>query len=246
MKRVLVVGATSGIGFACSRLWAMQGCRLFLVGRTAAHLDLAAHDARVRGAASVDTFLMDATDASAYDSLIQAVVRAFGQMDVALVSYGTWPDQKACEQNVGLAMQSFALNADTTIGLLTALGAHFERQGCGTLAVVSSVAGDRGRPSNYLYGSAKAAVSSFCEGLRARLFKSGVHVMTVKPGLVDTPMLAERAVPAILVVRPKVVAKDILSGIERRANVVYSPSFWAWVMWGVRMLPQWLFKRLSL
>lgn len=246
MKNILVIGANSGIGFACSRLWAMQGNQLFLVGRNAEQLEQAAADARARGASAVHTFSMDAADQSAYPRLLEAVLGIWQHIDIALISYGTLPDQHACEQDVALAVQEFNQNASSTIGLLTALAIHFERQGGGTLAVVSSVAGERGRPSNYLYGSAKAAISTFCEGLRARLFKVGVHVMTIKPGLVDTPMIEGLAVPAILVVRPKVVAKDILKGIEQRANVVYTPKFWALIMWGIRAVPQAVFKRLSL
>ena len=112
--------------------------------------------------------------------------------------------------------------------------------------MITSVAGDRGRPSNYLYGSAKAAVSTFCEGLRARLFKSGVHVMDIRPGFVDTPMTEALDLPRMLVAAPETVARRIVRGVERRRDVLYVPAFWALIMTVIRTIPRPLFKRLSL
>ena len=132
------------------------------------------------------------------------------------------------------------------IALLTRLASQFETQRCGTLAVIASVAGDRGRPSNYLYGSAKAAVSTFCEGLRARLFKVGVHVITIKPGFVDTPMTKNLALPAALVAKPEAVGLQIVNGIELKRSTLYAPGFWALIMLIIRSIPQPIFKRLNL
>lgn len=145
-----------------------------------------------------------------------------------------------------MAVEAFAINATSTIALLTVLANQFEKQRAGTLAVISSIAGDRGRPSNYVYGAAKAAVSTFCEGLRARLFKVGVHVMTVKPGFVNTPMTKGLKLPAALVATPDQIALRIISGVERKTANLYAPAFWAPIMLIIRNIPQPLFKRLSL
>jgi short-subunit dehydrogenase len=246
MKRVLIIGATSAIALACARLWAARGAELFLVARSADKLQQSAADLRARGAKAVTVCCMDATDYAAHPGMLADCLTALQQIDVALIAHGTLPDQQACQQDVVLAMREMDNNGNSVIALLTLLAQQFEAQRCGTMAVISSVAGDRGRPSNYLYGTAKAAVSTFCEGLRARMFKVGVHVMTIKPGFVDTPMTQGLALPAALLATPEQVAKRILGGIDRKAAVLYTPGFWAVIMLIIRSVPQPIFKRLNL
>lgn len=246
MKRVLIIGATSAIAMACARLWAEQGSEFFLVARNDEKLEQTAADLRARGAKAVTLHSMDAIDIAAHPAMLEHCMSALRQVDIALIAHGTLPDQKACEQDVGLALRELANNGTSVIALLTLLARHFEVQRCGTLAVISSVAGDRGRPSNYLYGTAKAAVSTFCDGLRARLFKVGVHVMTIKPGFVDTPMTRGLPLPPALVAKPEQVARSIVKGVERRAATLYTPGFWALIMLIIRCIPHPIFKRLSL
>lgn len=246
MKKVLIVGATSAIANACARLWAAQGAELFLVGRNTEQLQLIAADLRVRGAARVEVHELDLNHFDAHEAMLQACFELLDTLDVALVAHGTLPDQQACERDAVLALQEFSSNGLSVIALLTRLGNRLEAQGSGSLAVISSVAGDRGRPSNYLYGSAKAAVSAFCEGLRARLFKSGVHLLTVKPGFVRTPMTQGLKLPGLLLAEPEAVAGDILRSIERRASVRYTPWFWWPIMQLIKSIPVLLFKRMSL
>jgi len=246
MKRVLIIGATSAIATACARLWAVQGSEFFLVARNAEKLQQTAADLQGRGAKNVTLHEMDATDSQAHPAMLSSCMAALGQIDIALIAHGTLPDQKACEQDVNIALQELANNSTSVIALLTILANQFEIQRCGTLAVISSVAGDRGRPSNYLYGTAKAAVSTFCEGLRARMFKVGVHVMTIKPGFVDTPMTKGLPLPGPLVAKPDQVAQRIVAGIERKANILYTPGFWALIMLIIRSIPNPIFKRLNL
>lgn len=245
MKHILIIGATSGIATACARLWAAQGHRLFLAARDGGKLDALAADLRVRGANAVDTFTLDANDLDRHHPLLQAATRA-GALDVALIAHGTLPDQAACEADAHLTLREFANNGTSVIALLTVLGRHFEQQQRGQLAVITSVAGDRGRPSNYVYGSAKAAVSVFCEGLRARLFKAGVSLTDIRPGFVATPMTQGLPLPGPLVAQPEVVARRILAGIDRRADVLYAPGFWALIMFIIRHIPGAVFKRLKL
>ncbi len=246
MKRVLIIGATSAIATACARLWAVQGSEFFLVARNAEKLQQTAADLQGRGAKNVTLHEMDATNSTAHPAMLASCMAALGQIDIALIAHGTLPDQKACEQDVNVALQELANNGTSVIALLTTLANQFEIQRCGSLAVISSVASDRGRPSNYLYGSAKAAVSTFCEGLRARMFKVGVHVITIKPGFVDTPMTKGLPLPAALVAKPEQVALRIVAGIERKANVLYTPGFWALIMLIIRCIPTPIFKRLNL
>jgi hypothetical protein len=246
MKKVLIIGATSAIAAACARLWAEQGAEFFLVGRNREKLEQTAADLTARGAIAVTRHCMDATDFAAHPAMLDSCLSAMQQIDIALIAHGTLPDQKACEQDAGVALQEFANNGTSVIALLTLLANQFEIQRCGTLAVISSVAGDRGRPSNYLYGTAKAAVSTFCEGLRARLFKAGVHVITIKPGFVDTPMTQGLPLPAALLATPEQVARRIVKGIERKTDTLYTPGFWALIMLIIRSIPQPVFKRLNL
>lgn len=246
MKRVLIIGATSAIATACARLWAANGAEFFLVARNAEKLAQTAADLTGRGAKTVSVHQMDATDTAAHPVMLERCMSALGQIDIALIAHGTLPDQKACEQNVEVALAEFANNGTSVIALLTLLANQFETQRCGSLAVISSVAGDRGRPSNYLYGTAKAAVSTFCEGLRARLFKVGVHLVTIKPGFVDTPMTKGLPLPGPLVAKPEQVAERIVKGIENKANTLYTPGFWALIMFIIRCVPQFVFKRLNL
>lgn len=246
MKKVLIIGATSGIASACARLWAVEHCEFFLVARNAEKLELTAGDLRARGAGLIHTHLMDATAFEAHAGMLDACLAALGQIDIALIAHGTLPDQGECEGDVTTAIKEFTNNATSVIALGTLLANHFERQRCGTLAVISSVAGDRGRGSNYLYGAAKAAVTTFCDGLQARLFKVGVHVVTIKPGFVDTPMTQGLPLPGPLVASPAAVARRIVQGIGKRATTLYAPGFWALIMWVIRAIPQPLFKRLKL
>lgn len=246
MKRVLIIGATSAIATACARLWAEQGSEFFLVARNREKLEQTSADLKARGAKEVTLHCMDATDLTAHPNMLKNCLSVMQQIDIALIAHGTLPDQKVCEQDVTVALQELNNNGTSVIALLTLLANQLEIQCCGTLAVISSVAGDRGRTSNYLYGTAKAAVSTFCEGLRARLFKVGVHVMTIKPGFVDTPMTQGLALPAKLLATPEQVGLRIVKGIDRRTDTLYAPGFWALIMLVIKLLPTPLFKRITL
>lgn len=246
MTTVLIIGATSAIAGACARRWAGRGASFFLVGRDADKLEVQAADLRVRGAKATHAWVMDANDLASHPAMLAEAVTRLGTIDIALVAHGTLPDQRACEADPLLAAQEFATNGGSVMALLALLANHAEVQRAGALAVITSVAGDRGRPSNYVYGSAKAAVSVFCEGLRARLFQSGITVTDIRPGFVATPMTQGLALPARLVATPDAVARRIVAGIDRGADVVYAPAFWWGIMWIIRNIPRAVFKRLSL
>ncbi|MFC5302478.1 SDR family oxidoreductase [Azospira restricta] len=245
MQKILIVGAASAIAEAAARQWAGRGAALFLVARNAAKLEAIAADLKVRGAAAVSTHVMDATDTAAHAAMLDAALAALGGLDVALIAHGTLPDQKACEASVELTLREIDNNGLSVIALATRLANLLEAQGRGTIAVIGSVAGDRGRQSNYVYGAAKGLVARFFEGLRNRLAKAGVQVLTVKPGFVDTPMTA--AFPkGALWAQPEQVARGIVAAIDRRKDEVYLPGFWRLIMLVIRHIPERIFKRLSL
>ncbi|CAG9239175.1 oxidoreductase, short-chain dehydrogenase/reductase family [Burkholderia gladioli] len=246
MKTILIVGATSAIATECARRWAGEGAALCLAGRRADRLGQIADDLRLRGAARVATLEFDANALDTHEAMLAAAERALGPIELALVAHGSLPEQAACERDAALAVREFSTNGLSTIALLTPLANRMAARGAGTIAVIASVAADRGRPSNYLYGAAKAAVVAFCEGLRARLAKSGVHVLVIKPGFVATPMTAHLQLPGPLVARPERVAADIVRAVARRRDAIYTPWFWAGVMCAIRWMPGFLFKRVSL
>jgi short-subunit dehydrogenase len=245
LRRVLIVGATSAIAEAVARIYAGRGDALYLAGRRADALAAIASDLKVRGAHGVGLEALDATDLTAHEGLLQRAVESLGGLDTVLIAYGTLSDQKACERSPELTVQELNNNAISVAALLTRVAPLLEARKTGSIAVISSVAGDRGRQSNYVYGSAKALLSAFLSGLGQRLSKSGVAVITVKPGFVDTPMTAGfRKGP--LWAKPQAVARGIVRAIDRGTPVVYLPGFWRAIMLIIRSIPEGLFRRLSL
>jgi len=244
-RGILVVGATSAIAQEAAKLFAADGDALVLVARDADKLAIVAADLKVRGAARVDCVTADANDFDRHDELIDAAERALGRVDVVLIAHGTLGDQLRSQQSWAETERELRTNLLSTLSLVTRVANRFEEQRGGSIVVVSSVAGDRGRQSNYVYGSAKAGVSAFLAGARNRLHAAGVHVMTVKPGFVDTPMTAHLPKNALFV-GPERVGKTIYDGVRRRRDVVYVPRFWRPVMLLIRSIPEAVFKRLRL
>ncbi len=246
MSTVLIIGATSAIAHETSRKFASEGADLLLVARNGAKLQANADDLTARGAYGIRTFILDANDFARHSELLDAVRSAFPDgLNYALVAYGTLPDQAEVAADAAAAADAFTTNATSVIALLTHLAGLFEEQKHGAIAVISSVAGDRGRPSNYVYGAAKGAVSLFTQGLRARMAKHNVSVTTIKPGFVDTPMTAE--VPKNpLFADPSDVGVRIHKAMKKGQDIVYVPAFWRGVMGVIRAIPERIFKRLDL
>lgn len=243
MQRILIVGATSAIAEATARRFAGGGGALFLVARDGARLASIADDLRVRGAASVTTALLDVSDLPAHRQVLDSAWASLGEVDIALIAHGTLPDQAACDASVDLALREITINGTSTIALAAAIMSRL--QAPATLAVISSVAGDRGRASNYVYGSAKAAVTAYLSGLRQRLHPTGVNVLTIKPGFVDTPMTAAFK-KGPLWATPDAIARGITKAIEHRRSVAYLPSFWWGIMRVIMHVPEFVFRRLKL
>lgn len=246
MTRILIIGATSTIASHCARLWAARGANLILAARNPKKLAVVAADLAARGAGSARCHIFDVTDPVALQQLLATVFSEAPALDIVLVAHGELPDEAACDQDPELATRQFNTNATATIALVSGLAAGMRPHGKGTIAVISSVAGDRGRPSNGHYGAAKAAVSTFCDALRARLKDTGVHVLTIKPGIVATAMTSHLDLPTPLVATPERVASDICRAIDLRKATLYTPWWWRWIMLAIKLLPEPVFVRLKL
>jgi len=245
MRRILIMGATSAIAEATAREFAARGDALFLVGRNADKLGAIAADLKLRGASNTATAVLDARELMSYPKLVDDATAALGGLDTALIAHGTLSDQAACEASIEMMLNEFRVNGVSAMVMCAELANRFEAQGHGTIAVISSVAGDRGRQSNYVYGTAKAAVTTFTSGLRQRLSKKGVHVVTIKPGFVDTPMTANFK-KGPLWATPAAVGKVVAAGIIKGRPVIYVPGFWRVIMTIIRLIPESLFMRLKL
>lgn len=245
-KNILIIGATSAMAEAVARRYAAEGARFMLIARQADKLGVIAADLKARGAAGTGHELWDANDVAALPGVISRAWESLERVDVALIAHGTLPDQQRAERDTAYAVEHFRLNGESAVACMLEVASRLEVQGDGVLAVIGSVAGDRGRGSNYVYGAAKASVDAFASGLRARLFKKGVHVLVIKPGFVATPMTAGLDLPAKLTVSPDRVAGDIQKAIGARKDVLYTPWFWALIMLIIRFIPGRIFKRLSL
>jgi decaprenylphospho-beta-D-erythro-pentofuranosid-2-ulose 2-reductase len=245
MKRILIVGATSAIAAATARDFAARGDTLFLVARNANQLRALADDLRVRGATIAGTAPMDALDLAGLSGIVDNAIHGLGGLEAVLIAHGTLSDQQQCSTSVALLEQEFGVNALSVMALSLRAAYHFSREGRGVLAVISSVAGDRGRQSNFIYGSAKAAVSAFLSGLGQQLHKRGVAVVTVKPGFVSTPMTAGFKQGALWA-SPARVARDIVRAMDRGKPVLYTPWFWRPIMFVIRSVPETIFRRLKL
>ncbi len=244
MSTIFVFGATSAIAMAIQRQLVDPDAHFYLVARDKDRLQSVADDLVVRGASACFTYSLDITATEKYESLLADVLIKLGAIDIAILAHGTLTDQQRAQQDMPYLLQEMQINSIGTITLAGMLANILEKQHLGTLCVISSVAGDRGRKSNYVYGSAKASVSVFLQGLRNRLFPH-VNVLTVKPGFVITPMTSTMK-KGLLWVQPEIVAKDVCRAIHKKKDVLYTPWFWQWIMLIIKLIPERIFKRMSL
>lgn len=244
-KKILVLGATSGIAEATCRLWAQQGASLFLVARNADKLAVVAADLKVRGAAYVGTAVADLDDTDKHPALLAHAINSLAGMDIAYLAHGILGDQAAAEQDFNTAAQILHTNFVAPVSLLTWLANYCVQRHAGVLAVISSVAGDRGRKSNYLYGSSKAGLSAFLAGLRNRIDREGVTVLTIKPGPIKTAMTAGMK-GSEKFADVNQTAKTIAGAIDAKKDNLYVPFQWQPIMFIIRNIPDRFFKKLNL
>ena len=250
MGHIAVVGATSAIAEHCLRLWALrQPARISLVGRNQAQLARIAADLAVRSPASHIEVLPqgDAADPQAVHDLVQRLY-ALAPVDLALIAHGQLPEQARCEQDLQACAESLRINGLSPALYAEAFAGQMQRAGRGTVAVIGSVAGDRGRKSNYAYGAAKGLVTHYMEGLQHRLAlqRSPVRAVLIKPGPTDTPMTAHLKAQGARMAPVQDVAQAIVRAIDKGQAVAYVPGKWALIMWVVRHLPAFLFNRVDI
>jgi decaprenylphospho-beta-D-erythro-pentofuranosid-2-ulose 2-reductase len=244
-RRILVLGATSGIAEACIRLWANRGDALYLVARNADKLAVVAADARTRGASHIGMATANLDDTGAHPEVLAHAINSLGGLDVAFLALGVLGDQSEAERNFATADQILHTNFTAPVSLLTWLANYTAQRHAGTLAVLSSVAGERGRKSNYVYGSSKAGLTAFVDGLRNRIDREGVRVMTIKPGPVKTAM-TEGMKGSAKFADVEVVAATLVKAIDKGTDVVYVPGIWRVIMAVIRAIPERIFKKLNL
>ncbi|AKC81654.1 hypothetical protein IMCC26134_00650 [Verrucomicrobia bacterium IMCC26134] len=243
MKNHLILGATSAIAQAYCRMHAGEDTRFWLIGRNQSRLDAVAADLLTRGAASATVRTCVNGDYAGLEAALGDGFRALQAFDVFLAAQGTLPDHAACENDARLTAEVMQVNTIEVMQAALFVAKRFESRRAGSCVIIGSVAGDRGRRSNYIYGASKAALDTFCEGLRQRLLPA-VQVLLVKPGPVDSPMTALLAKTALFTT-PEKVAADISAAIRRRSATIYSPGHWRVIMFLIRLLPRQIVKRLQ-
>ncbi|GAA0284939.1 SDR family NAD(P)-dependent oxidoreductase [Rhodovulum strictum] len=240
----LILGASSSMARAFARKLAERGDGVILAGRDMADLDRDAADARLRGAALAETIRVDLRDPASFDAILARMSDCEGTVSVAIFT-GAMPPQSEIDADPALIEGVAIDNFTGPARLLQMLAPLIEARGAGTVVGIGSVAGDRGRIGNYVYGAAKAGFHTYLSGLRNRLTRAGGHVVTVKPGFTDTAM-TWGIEGMFLVAPPDKVATDILRAVERRRNVIYTPLFWLGIMGIIRAIPEPVFKKLSI
>lgn len=245
MKKILIIGATSAIAVEVARQFAKEGASLALLARNQKRLDELAQDLGVRGATVAYTGTFEAQDIALHDRVLEEAYHRFGEFDAALIAHGDLPEQGACQRSTVATQDAMRSNFLSPISFLTWLANYFETKKSGNISVISSVAGDRGRQSNYIYGAAKGGLSIFLQGLRNRLTPAGVTVTTIKPGFVDTPMTSHLPKGALFA-SAELVGKRIHTAMKRGDAVVYTPFFWRYIMLIIQHIPEFIFRKLKL
>lgn len=246
--RIVVIGATSAIAEHCCRLWVQrEACDLLLVARDSSKAERVAQDLRVRSPAStVEVASLDFLDAGAIGRLAEQAASTATPIDIVVIAHGWLPEQELVQGDLGLCKDAIEVNAVSPALFAEAFAAPMARAGRGTLAIIGSVAGDRGRKANYTYGAAKGFIERYAEGMQHRFAGSGVAVVLVKPGPTDTPMAAPMKARGGRPASVEAVARATVRGIDARRAVFYVPARWALIMFVVRNLPRMVFNRLNI
>jgi len=244
-QNVLIVGATSSLARAFANELAQRGTRLYLAARNLEEAERIRQDLTIRTGCEAWSGIFVADDYASHKSFVEQVHKTIGTSDGVCVAVGELGDQKISQTDFARAKSVIDSNYTGVVSLLTYVSAYLESRQKGFIIAIGSVAGDRGRRSNYVYGSAKAAIASYVQGLRHRLNQSGVLVMMVKPGFLDTKM-TYGLVKGPLVADVQSAAKDILAALDRNEMIVYVPWFWRYIMQIIRAIPERIFVKTKL
>ncbi len=243
MSYVLIIGAKSDIAKAVARIYAKNGYDLYLAGRKIEQLDDFINDLKVRSQQQIKAVELDVLDYTSHQKIYQQLdEKPLG----VITAVGLLGEQKQAESEFEHAHAIIDTNYTGLVSFLNEVANDFEQRKSGFIVGISSVAGDRGRKSNYIYGSAKAALTAYLSGLRNRLVTANVHVLTVKPGFVATQMTKDMDLPEKLTAQPQKVAQDIFKAQQKNKNILYSKWQWRYIMWIIKSIPEFIFKKLSL
>lgn len=243
---ILVLGATSAIAQSTCRKLAHKDARFLLVGRDQERLKAIATDLEQRSLCQANVLESELTDVTKHSELMDKATTTLGTtIDLTFIAYGTLPDQASTQDDPEAVLASLHTNFNSAASLLTHLAVHYEKQQSGTIAVITSVAADRGRKTLYTYCAAKAGISAFVDGIRGRLFPHNVQVLNIKPGVVKTPMTAHLA-KAAKAADPDDVAEDIQRAILKKKDILYTPKKWWAILFIIRHIPERIFKRLTI
>ncbi|MGQ2994790.1 SDR family NAD(P)-dependent oxidoreductase [Variovorax sp.] len=246
-RKIVIIGATSSIAEHCARNWvATESVDLILVGRDLQRVERVAADLRVRSPTSrIRSVKANFSTPDAIFDTVHALVTE-SVPDIVLIAHGSLPDQKACQHNLQLVNEALGINGISSVLFAEAFATSMEEVGHGTIAIIGSVAGDRGRKTNYIYGAAKGLVARYAEGLQHRLAAKGVIVVLIKPGPTDTPMTADLKSRGARLASVEKVAKKVVEGIHSGRSTIYVPGKWRWIMLVIRNLPAFVFNKLNI
>jgi hypothetical protein len=246
IKKILIFGATSKIAQETAKNFKEEGTSLYLVGSNIGKLEIVRDDLKSR-APEVEFHLeeLNALEFDKHEQLIQNAIDKMDGLDCLLVAHGTLPDNDETRKDIAETLKHFHINCSSAISLSTIAANFFEKQGHGTVAVISSVAGERGRQSNYIYGSAKGGLSLFLQGLRNRMKDTNVNILTIKPGPTETPM-TKHMKKGLLMAKSEAVGKEIYNAILSGKDVLYTPFFWRYIMAIIKAIPESIFKKMSM
>ncbi|ELX9580989.1 SDR family NAD(P)-dependent oxidoreductase [Escherichia coli] len=248
-RRIVIIGATSAIAEQCARIWAMEeASEIVLVGRNILKTDRVADDLRIRSiGTSVQTETLNFVDPNEIHGIVDKIC-AVSSVDIVLIAHGILSDQQLCQNNLRQNFDSLQVNGISPVLFAEAFAKHMEANNSGIIAVIGSVAGDRGRKSNYVYGASKGLIERYIQGLQHRLASTGVKVVLIKPGPTDTPMTAhlKKDGGKLALASVDTVAKLIVAGIAKRKNVIYAPGKWQLIMLVIKHLPSFIFNKMDI
>lgn len=245
-KSVLILGAASGVARHMASEFARLGYAVGLAGRNLEELETLATDLRIRYEVACYTQAFDALAFDTHESFLAQCTEYFGAVpDGVVLCFGFMADQAQAQSDFDIARRTLDTNLTGAVSILEKIAAVYEERGSGFIAALTSVAGDRGRKMNYIYGASKAGLNAYLQGLRNRLHSAGVQVTTIKPGFMDTPMTYGMKLPGPLVAAPEDAAAAMVKAIVRGKDVVYVPFFWRYIMWIIKSIPEWQFKKMS-
>ena len=246
MKKILVVGATSKIAEQCIRIWAKEPCELILLARSFEKLSAIKEDLSVRSPKSlISIHTINFNNQEDVNSFLDQSFEK-SHIDIALIAHGSLPDQQQAQNDLDVAKNEFFVNGISPALFAGAIYQRMEKNNCGSLAVIGSVAGDRGRRSNYIYGASKSLVATYIEGLQHRAAATNISISLIKPGPTDTPMTSHLKAEGMELASSEAVAEDIVKGIAKHKPVIYTPIKWQLIMLIIRHLPRMIFNRLNI